>query len=105
MKKLCILFVVLRWLSIEIPTEIGFFERDFIFRFALFRESVGAIVAEYIVWTIIEYGGMLLLCPAILSYFSESISRGVDRTPTTFLPFLLAFVIGTDYHKMRKGAD
>ena len=58
---LCVSFFVIRWLSLEIFTELGFYERDFVFNFKLFRESIPAIVAEYVVSTIVEYGLALLL--------------------------------------------
>lgn len=58
---LCVSFFIIRWLSLEIFTELGFYERDFVFNFKLFRESIPAIVAEYVVSTIVEYGLALLL--------------------------------------------
>lgn len=58
---LCVSFFIIRWLSLEIFTELGFYERDFVFTFKIFRESIPAIVAEYVVSTIVEYGLALLL--------------------------------------------
>lgn len=58
---LCVCFFIIRWLTLEIFTELGFYERDFIRGFSLFRESIPAIVAEYVVSTVIEYGLALLL--------------------------------------------
>lgn len=58
---LCVSFFIIRWLSLEIFTELGFYEGDFVFNFKLFRESIPAIVAEYVVSTIVEYGLALLL--------------------------------------------
>lgn len=58
---LCVSFFIIRWLSLEIFTELGFYERDFVFNFKIFRESIPAIVAEYVVSTIVEYGLALLL--------------------------------------------
>ncbi|MCR4656077.1 MAG: GHKL domain-containing protein [Lachnospiraceae bacterium] len=58
---LCTVFFILRWLSIEISSELSFFERDFVFEFRIFRESIKAIVFEFIAWQIIEIAGTLLL--------------------------------------------
>ena len=58
---LCIVFRLISWLSIEIFSEIGFYERDFVFRFELFRSDVNAIVLEFIAWSLFEYSLALLL--------------------------------------------
>lgn len=58
---LCVSFFIIRWLTLEIFTELGFYERDIILEFRLFRESVPAIVAEYVVSSILEYGLALIL--------------------------------------------
>ena len=58
---LCSVFMILRWLVIEIFSELGFFERDLIFGFELFRSSIPAILAEMAVWWFIDFFGTLLL--------------------------------------------
>lgn len=58
---LCVVFRLISWLSIEIFTEIGFFERDMLLRFEWYRSSVEAIVIEFFVWNFLQYGMALLL--------------------------------------------
>ena len=58
---LCVLFRLISWLSIELLSEIGFFERDFIFKFDWYNSSTKAIVIEFIVWNLIFYALSLIL--------------------------------------------
>ena len=62
---LCIVFLLIRWLPVEIFSEIGFFERDFVLSRELFQSSVTAIVIEFVVWNLIFYG-----VSALFLYFS-----------------------------------
>ena len=63
---LCVLFRLISWLSIELLSEIGFFERDFIFRFDWYNSSVKAIVLEFIIWNLIFYALSLILLYAVI---------------------------------------
>ncbi|MCR5426631.1 MAG: GHKL domain-containing protein [Lachnospiraceae bacterium] len=63
---LCVLFRLISWLSIELLSEIGFFERDFIFRFDWYNSSIKAIVLEFIIWNLIFYALSLILLYAVI---------------------------------------
>ena len=63
---LCVLFRLISWLSIELLSEIGFFERDFIFRFDWYNSSTKAIVLEFIIWNLIFYALSLILLYATI---------------------------------------
>ncbi|MCR4896575.1 MAG: GHKL domain-containing protein [Lachnospiraceae bacterium] len=63
---LCVLFRLISWLSIELLSEIGFFERDFIFGFDWYNSSTEAIIIEFIVWNLIFYVLSLLLLYAVI---------------------------------------
>ena len=63
---LCVLFRLISWLSIEFLSEIGFYERDLVFRFDWYSTSTSAIIAEFIIWNLIFYALALLLLSAII---------------------------------------
>ncbi len=63
---LCVLFRLISWLSIEFLSEIGFYERDLVFRFDWYSSSTSAIIAEFILWNLIFYALALLLLSAII---------------------------------------
>ena len=56
-----IVFREISFVTTEIFSELGFYERDIVFSFDLFRSSVTAIILEYVIWNIIFYGGSILL--------------------------------------------
>lgn len=63
---LCVLFRLISWLSIELLSEIGFFERDFIFKFDWYNSNTKAIILEFIIWNLIFYALSLILLYAII---------------------------------------
>ena len=63
---LCVLFRLISWLSIELLSEIGFFERDFIFKFDWYNSSTEAIILEFIIWNPIFYALSLILLYAVI---------------------------------------
>ena len=63
---LCVLFRLISWLSIELLSEIGFFERDFIFKFDWYNSSTEAIILEFIIWNLIFYALSLILLYAVI---------------------------------------
>ena len=58
---LCSVFLTIRWLVLEIFTEISFFERDLILDRWPFQSSITAIVLECIVWELLRLAGQLAL--------------------------------------------
>ena len=63
---LCVLFRLISWLSIELLSEIGFFERDFIFKFDWYNSNTEAIIIEFIIWNLIFYALSLILLYAVI---------------------------------------
>ena len=57
---LCLLFRLISWLSMEIFTEIGFFERDLVFSFDWYNSRTESIVIEFLIWNPLVYALSLL---------------------------------------------
>ena len=58
---LSIVFTLTSWVTQELLSEIGFYERDFIFQYDIFISDTTIIIMEFVIWNIIQYGLMLLL--------------------------------------------
>ena len=71
---LCVLFRLISWLSIELFTEVGFYERDLLFKFDWYSSSVKAIVIEFLIWNPVSY-----ILPVMLLYVVIRILHKVYR--------------------------
>ena len=58
---LCVVFYLIRWLPIEMMNEIGSFEGELVYDLELFTASITAVVIEFAVWNLIQYGVSLVL--------------------------------------------
>ena len=56
---LTVVYALINWVSLEIFSEIGFYERDLVFQYDFFRSSIYVTVIEFIVWNILQYGASL----------------------------------------------
>ena len=87
---LCTLFFVLRWLSIEIFSELSFYERDLILDFHLFRESITAIVLEFFAWAILQFAGNLFILHLAVKLLHRVYIRKNEEMSRKELVMLLA---------------
>lgn len=87
---LCSIFMILRWLVIEIFSELGFFERDLAFALELFRTSIPAILAEMAVWWLIDFFGTLLLLYYSLVFLQRIYRKKYEELSWRELIMLLA---------------
>ncbi|MBR1931249.1 MAG: GHKL domain-containing protein [Lachnospiraceae bacterium] len=87
---LCMVFVVLRWLAIGTFAEIGFYERDFVFGFELFRSSVTAILVEYVVWEILWVVGTVVVLNLAVRFVLKVYQRKSENLTAQELVMLLA---------------
>lgn len=71
---LCVVFRLISWLSIELFTEVGFYERDLLFKFDWYSSSVKAIVIEFLIWNPVSY-----ILPVMLLYVVIRILHKVYR--------------------------
>ena len=86
---LCVVFRLISWLSIEIFTEIGFFERDLLFRFDWYQSSVEAIVIEFFVWNFLQYTLALLLLYVAIRILQRAYRRKSEEMTWRELVVLL----------------
>lgn len=87
------LFVVFRlisWLSIEILSEIGFYERDLVFQFQWYRNSIEATVIEFFVWNLIQYGLALALTYVVIRILHKTYRLKHDELTWQEFMILLA---------------
>ncbi len=63
---LCVIFRLISWLSLEVFTEVGFYERDLLFKFDWYSSNVKAIVIEFLIWNPISYIMPLALLYAVI---------------------------------------
>ncbi len=59
-------FRLISWLSTELLSEIGFWERDFILGFDWYKNSIDAVIFEFFIWNILQYGLALLLLYTVI---------------------------------------
>lgn len=71
---LCVMFRLISWLPLELFTEIGFYERDLVFRFEWLTTSTTAIVVEFVAWNLLFYS-----LPLILLYVAIRVIHKVYR--------------------------
>lgn len=91
-QKVFLLFVfrLISWLSIELFTEIGFWERDFIFKFDWYKTSIEATIIEFFIWNLIQYGLALLLLYAVIRILHKTYRYKRDELTWQELILLLA---------------
>ena len=91
-QKIFLFFVfrLVSWLSIELFSEIGFWERDFIFRFDWYKHSIEATIVEFFVWNLIQYGLALLLLCAVIRILHKTYRYKRDELTWQELILLLA---------------
>ena len=58
---LCSVFRLISWLTMEVLTEIGFFETELTLRLEWYAKSAQAAVIEFFLWNLLQYGFALLL--------------------------------------------
>jgi len=88
-QKIFLFFVfrLISWLSIEFLGEIGFWERDFIFRFDWYKNNLEAIVTEFLVWNPIQYALALLLLYLVIRILHKAYRY--KRDEVTWQEFIL----------------
>ncbi len=88
-QKIFLFFVfrLISWLSIELFSELGFWERDFIFSFDWYRNSIEATVAEFLVWNPIQYALALLLLYLVIRILHKTYRY--KRDELTWQEFIL----------------
>ena len=58
---LCSVFRLISWLTLEILTEVGFFETELTMRFEWYARSAQGAMIEFFLWNLVQYGLALLL--------------------------------------------
>ena len=86
-------FMVLRFLVLGLFAELSFFERDFIFSFDLFTNSIPAMMAEFVVWQIIWTLGITALlyaavCILLRAYRLKSSEMTLQELLMLLVPML-----------------
>jgi hypothetical protein len=105
---LCLLFRLISWLSMEIFTEIGFFERDLVFSFDWYNSRTESIVIEFLIWNPLVYALSLLslyIAIRILQkvYHKKSVELSISELIILLTPvctLLLVRPIITSYFRL-----
>ena len=58
---ICTIFLLIRWLPLELFSEVGLFKSDFLMSFEIFSESVTAIYADIVLWSLLQYSIAVVL--------------------------------------------
>lgn len=80
-------FRLISWLSIELLSELGFWERDLIFSFDWYRDSLEATILEFIIWNPLQYALALLLLYAVIKILHRAYRY--KRDELTWQEFIL----------------
>ena len=83
-------FRLISWLSIELYTEIGFWERDLIFKFDWYKNSIEATIVEFFIWNLIQYALALFLLYAVIRILHKTYRYKRDELTWQELILLLA---------------
>lgn len=86
---LCLLFRLISWLSTEIFTEIGFFERDLVFSFDWYNSGIEPVVIEFVIWNLLTYGLSLLLLYTVIRIIHKVYRRKTAELSISELIILL----------------
>ena len=91
-QKIFLFFVfrLISWLSIELLSEIGFWERDFIFQFDWYKYSIEATVIEFLVWNPLQYTLALLLLYIVIRILHKTYRYKRDELTWQEFVLLLA---------------
>ena len=84
------IFRLISWLSIELYTEIGFWERDLIFKFDWYKNSIEATIVEFFIWNLIQYALALFLLYAVIRILHKTYRYKCDELTWQELILLLA---------------
>ena len=84
------IFRLISWLSIELYTEIGFWERDLIFKFDWYKNSIEATIVEFFIWNLIQYALALFLLYAVIRILHKTYRYKRDELTWQELILLLA---------------
>ncbi|MCR4891259.1 MAG: GHKL domain-containing protein [Lachnospiraceae bacterium] len=87
---LFMVFRLISWLTAELFSEVGFFERDLVFTFDWYKNSVEVIVIEFILWNLIQYGLSLLLLYLVISLLHKAYKSKRDELTWREFIMLLA---------------
>ncbi len=87
---LLIVFRLIWFIAVEIFSELGFYERDIVFSFDIFRSSITAIVLEFIIWNLIYYGGAMLLLYVAIKILHKTYKTKSENL--TWQEFVMLFV-------------
>ena len=87
---LILLFRLISWLSMEVCSEIGFYERDVIVRFAWYGNSIEATVLEFFIWNILAYGLALFLLYLVVRILHKAYQSKADELTWQEFVMLLA---------------
>ena len=85
-----IVFRLISFVTIEIFSELGFYERDIVFSFDVFSSSVTAVVLEFNIWLLIYYGGAILLLYIALKILHRTYKS--KRDELTWREFIMLIV-------------
>ena len=88
-QKIFLFFVfrLISWLSIELLSEIGFWERDLILGFDWYKNSMEAVVIEFLFWNLLQYGLALLLLSIVIRFLHQAYRY--KRDELTWQEFIL----------------
>ncbi|MCR5107237.1 MAG: GHKL domain-containing protein [Lachnospiraceae bacterium] len=81
------IFRLISWLSIELLSEIGFWERDFLFGFDWYRSNLEAVVTEFLIWNPMQYALALLILYLVIRILHKTYRY--KRDELTWQEFIL----------------
>lgn len=86
---LCSVFRLISWLTMEILTEIGFFETELTRRFELYAQRAEIAVIEFFLWNLLQYGSALLLLLVVIRIINRVYKLKSSELTWTELVMLL----------------
>ena len=86
---LCSVFRLISWLTMEILTEIGFFETELTRRFELYAQRAEIAVIEFFLWNLLQYGSALLLLLVVIRIINRVYKLKSSELKWTELVMLL----------------
>lgn len=87
---LSILYYLMSWLTYEIATEIGLFERDFVCGFDWYYSNANAIAIDFIVWNLIQYAFAAVILYVSVRFVQKAYRRKMEELSWKELLILLA---------------
>ena len=90
---LCTVFRIICWLPLEMLSEVGFYERDFVAKFDFYKNNISVIIIEFIIWIFLEYfSGLLLLYISIRLLHKVYIHKEEEMTWQELIMLLMPSV-------------